>query len=194
MNPLSRLRRAVTSEAGSATVEFVCVFPFFIFVFLSAFEIALMNIRAVSLERATDITVRAIRLNDGGIRTESDVDGDGDIDDDDQKIRYEAVLKAICDRVFAIRDCPTSVTIELRSVSKDTWNLPPDGAICSKMDGTINPSTSYSNGVENELMMVRVCAIVDPIFPNYGFGRSMPKWGDKGYAIIATSAFVNEPN
>jgi len=42
-------------------------------------------------------------------------------------------------------------------------------------------------------MLMRLCAVVDPAFPGIGVGRSMPKDASGGYQIIATTAFVNEP-
>ena len=60
-----KFRRAFRFENGAASVEFVIVFPFFFGVFISSFEIGMMNIRALLLERATDLVVREIRLNSG---------------------------------------------------------------------------------------------------------------------------------
>ena len=173
---LKRLRHMGGDASGAATVEFVLVFPFFIAIFLSAFDMAAMNIRAVSLERATDQVVRSIRLGGGST------------------VAYDKVLSDVCNRVFMIDDCKNSVKIELQKVATNSWTLPSPDADCSKRDGTIRPARGFANGAENELMLVRVCAIVDPFFPNIGVGRSMPKTDDGGYWVIASSAFVNEPD
>ena len=49
-------------------------------------------------------------------------------------------------------------------------------------------------GTDNEMMLIRACAVFDPIFPMTGLGLKLKKdaFGG-GYAIIARSAFVNEP-
>ena len=54
-------------------------------------------------------------------------------------------------------------------------------------------------------MLVRLCANVDPILPGFGLGAILdriPAVGDpgdpnfvpNGYAIVAVSAYVNEPS
>ena len=43
------------------------------------------------------------------------------------------------------------------------------------------------------MMMVRVCALSKPLFPTTGIGVGMQVDGDGNYAIVATTAFVNEP-
>ena len=172
-NPFRRFAR---DETGAATVEFVTVFPFFVFTFLSAFELAAMNIRAVSLERATDIAVRDIRLNKGG------------------NIPYGKVLNDICARSFMIPNCKQTVKIELHKVALDAWGLPPAAIDCVKRSEKIQPPARFKHGVENELMLIRVCAVVDPMFPTVGVGRHMPKDKTGGYVVSSSSAFVNEPD
>jgi hypothetical protein len=49
-------------------------------------------------------------------------------------------------------------------------------------------------GGNNELMMVRVCALFRPMFPSTGLGLNLRYDGDGNYAIVATTAFVNEPS
>jgi len=41
--------------------------------------------------------------------------------------------------------------------------------------------------------MVRVCALSKPLFPTTGFGVGMQVDPDGNYAMVATTAFVNEP-
>ncbi len=170
------LRRLGLSEAGAATVEFVIVFPFFVGVFVSAYEVAIMNMRAVMLERATDIVIREIRLSGG----------------DD--LNYDIVLGAICDRAPIIPDCESATKIELQTVDTTTWSGLTGNVDCIKADLKIQPPLRFRNGAENEMMLMRVCSIVRPLFPNFGVGRSIPKdeTGDF-YKIIASTAFVNEP-
>ena len=171
----SRFRNLIRDEEGAATVEFVVVFPFFVVTFLSAFEVAAMNIRAVSMERATDIAVRDIRLNKGG------------------NIPYGQVLNDICERSFMIPDCKQSVKIELVNVATIGQNLPPAEIDCVRRNAKIQPPARFTPGVENELMLIRVCAVIDPMFPTVGVGRTMPKDASGGYIVSASSAFVNEP-
>lgn len=170
-----RLRRLLRSEKGAASVEFVIVFPFFVGVFLSAFDVAMMNLRAVMLERATDTVVRQIRLSSGA------------------NLNYNTVLSDVCGQAFMIPDCTNTLRIELQPVNTTSWNGLQNRPDCVARNNPIQPLVRFRNGVENELMLIRVCAVVDPIFPGIGVGRTMPKDASGGYQVIASSAFVNEP-
>lgn len=168
------LRRLRKNEGGAATVEFVVVFPFFVAIFVSAFEVAIMNMRAVMLERATDVVVRDIRLNENGMS-------------------YEKVLNDICDLASIIPDCLRTTRIELRAVDKSTWAGLSTSVDCINRSAIIQPAVTFTPGQQNELMLMRVCSIVNPIFPTVGVGRSIPVDESGGYQVIASTAFVNEP-
>ena len=175
LNIGKKLQTLGLSESGAASVEFVIVFPFFVGIFLSAFEVAMMNTRAVMLERSVDLTVRDIRLSSGAT------------------LNYEAVRDRICGRTTMIEDCENVITIELTSVDINTFAGVEDSATCIRRDLPIQPIVKFENGTEDELMLIRVCAVVDPFFPNVGVGRSMPKDPTGGYQITTSSAFLNEP-
>ena len=167
--------RRFLSEKGAASVELVIVFPFFVAVFLSAFDVAMMNMRAVMLERSMDIVVRQIRLSGGAT------------------LDYDQVKADICSQAALIPDCANALKIELTVVNTTSWNGLQHRPACVDRRQTIQPIGSFRNGQENELMLMRLCAVVDPIFPGIGVGRSMPKDASGGYQIIASTAFVNEP-
>lgn len=169
------IRKLLRKECGAASVEFVLVFPFFVGVFLSAFDVAMMNFRAVMLERATDVVVRDIRLSSGA------------------QLNYDDVLDDICDEAAMIPDCNNVLRIELVEVSTTNWNGLENGPVCVARNSNMQPLVNFQNGQQNELMLIRVCAVVDPVFPGIGVGRTMPKDASGGYQIIASSAFVNEP-
>ena len=171
----SALRRLRRSESGAATVEFIVVFPFFFAVFVSAFEVAIMNMRAVMLERATDVVVRDIRLSSGAA------------------LDYNEILTDICDLANIIPDCMEATKIELQPVDTTNWAGLSAEVDCIKREEEIQPLVKFQNGQQDELMLVRVCAVVDPIFPTVGVGRTIPKDVTGAYRIIASSAFVNEP-
>ena len=175
MNTPNKFRRFAWRETGAATVEFVFVFPFFLAVFLSSFDVAMMNLRAVMLERATDIVVRSIRLGSGA------------------ELDYDDVVAGICAGTLVIADCEDVLHLQLLPVNTDNWTGIDNATQCVARGSEIQPVIEFENGQENELMLLRVCAVVDPIFPSIGVGRSMPKDASGGYQVIASSAFVNEP-
>jgi hypothetical protein len=172
---IKKLKNLGLSESGAATVEFVIVFPFFVGIFLSSFEVAMMNMRAVMMERAMDLSVREIRLSSGA------------------ELDYDEILETVCDRARIIPDCLTNVRMQLQAVDKSDFAGIGNTPDCVKRDEDIQPAVEFKNGVENELMLIRICAVIDPFFPNLGVGRSMPVDSTGGYQIIASSAFVNEP-
>ncbi len=171
------LRRGWRAEAGTATVEFVLVFPMIMMVFFSTFEGATYATRKAMLERALDITVRGLRLGDFVNPTN------------------DTLKASICSLTAGvIPDCLNVVMLQLQPVSTTTWALPDPGATCVNRKENIQPVTTIQQGTSDEMMIVRACAIVDPVFPNTGVGLSMTKAAGGGYAVVATSAFVNEPS
>lgn len=170
------LKRFIRSEKGVASVEFVLVAPFYITVFLSSFELAMMNIRAVMLERATDIVVRDLRL--------------GKVDEPS----YDQVVNAICSLTFVVPDCDNTIRIEMRPVDPADWEPLGDDVECVRREEEIQPDVTFENGQQNNMMLLRVCAVFDPFYPTIGVGRSMPKEESGGYIVSASSAFVNEPD
>lgn len=171
-----KLRSFRRAEKGAASVELVIVFPVFFSIFVSSFELAMMNIRAVMVERATDIVVRDIRLMGGG------------------SIEYNDVRAAVCATAGLIDNCLESIRIEMQPVDLSNWVILSTEMDCIRREEALQPIVNFENGQENELMLIRVCAIQDPFFPTFGVGRSMPKDETGGYIVSASSAFVNEPS
>lgn len=185
---LSRsLSRFWNSEDGGPTVEFVILFPAFIAIFLSAFESGLMMTRNVMLERAVDLSVRDLRL--GTPIPPS----------------YDEFKESICERALIIEECETLIQVQLEPIDLTTFNVPSNAVNCideNTHNATVDPinpidDTTYLGGENDELMIVRVCALFTPFFPGTTLGMQMPRYDDDGtdkYALVVTSAFVNEPS
>lgn len=169
---LDRFRRR---DDGSATIEFSILFMPFMLILASTYEIGMANVRHVMLERGTDIAVRQIRLNTGAPPSKDDI------------------RKMVCNAAGIIPDCMNVLEIELQSVDKATWSMPPVSASCVDRDEVVQPVVKYENGQQNEMMMVRFCAVIDPLFPSFGLGYTMPKDASGGYRLVSMTAFVNEP-
>lgn len=168
-----RLRRA---EEGNATIEFVILFPIFMVLFLSAFEIGLLMVRQVMLDRATDIAVRALRIGEWDNPT------------------HDNLKSFICDQALILPDCKENMLIELSPVSKTTWAPLPEGPTCVDKSAEIQPVVNFEVGIQHELMMVRVCALQKPLAPLTGLGLRLPRQDADHYALVSLSAFVNEPS
>lgn len=172
---LSRVRSFASREKGNATIEFALFFPMLVTLLLSTVELGILTIRNTLLEHAVDLTVRDLRL--GKI-----------IDPTQAKIR-----NLICARSSVVQDCENRLLIELRPVSTTTWTPLASDTTCKNRDETINPTVEFSPGVSHEMVLIRVCAVFKPVFPGTTLGMQLGRDALGGYALVASSAFVNEP-
>jgi Flp pilus assembly protein TadG len=176
-------------ESGTATVEFALLFPPFFLIFASSVEAGLMMIRNVQLERGLDIAVREIRIGTPVPPT------------------FAEFRTTICQQATLVPNCMQNLQVELQIVSSDTWQPLDNRPRCVDRNSVIDPfnAPDYNQGGNNDFMLVRLCANVDPILPGFGLGAiidRIPSEGEpgdedyrpNGYAIVAVSAFVNEPS
>ncbi|MEE9388827.1 MAG: TadE family protein [Paracoccaceae bacterium] len=168
-------RRALRREDGNSTIEFVILFPALMTLFLVVFETGLLMTRGVMLDRAVDISMRQLRLG-----TLSPMTHDG-------------LRDSICANTVIIPDCDNVVLIELRKISTDTWTPLSGATTCVDRDEDIQPVLDFESGIQNDMMLVRVCAVLDPFFPGTGLAAQMQLDDTGGYALVAMSAYVNEP-
>ena len=176
---LNKIRKLREDESGSATIEFVILFPLIMFMFLTGFEAGYYMLRNVMLERAVDVAVRDVRLSKGQVPNFAD-------------------LKArICEEALVLPDCLQNVQVEMRSIPRDPGSIVAmqGPARCIDLDSTTDPvsGTVYQTGQQNETIVVRVCALAQPMFPTTRLGLGMARDGHGNYAIVSTTAFVNEP-
>jgi len=176
---LDRLRRALRREDGSASLEFVILFPMFVTLLISSVETGVILTRQVMLERALDIAVRDMRL--GHATPEGDT------------LTREDIRNLICGYSPMVSDCEANLMIELRPVDIAAVAALDGPVTCVERGEDAQPATQFETGTENEIMLVRGCALVDPIFPTAGFALNLPRDGTGAFALVAQSIFVNEP-
>lgn len=169
-------------DDGTATIEFVLVFPVFLIIFLSAFEAGILMIRQVMLDRALDLTVRDLRL--GFLPTPGQSEAEAHLE----------LKSVICSRTVVIPECDDSILLEMRPVSRVTWEPLNNAASCVDRSEDVQPATVFRAGAQNEMMILRACTVFHPVFPSTGLGMRLPKDGNGDYALLATTAFVNEPS
>ncbi|MFZ5710503.1 MAG: TadE/TadG family type IV pilus assembly protein [Pseudomonadota bacterium] len=169
------LRGAARDDEGSSTIPFVIFAPFFLMLVLSSVEMGVLMIRSVMLERAVDMSVRGLRLGTY------------------QPPNHDTLKKDICNLAGIIPDCLNVLLVELRPVSTSTWQPLSSGPTCVDRAAPIQPVTEFNAGASDEMMLIRACAKFDPLFPTAGLGFSLPKDNTGAYALIAATAFVNEP-
>ena len=176
IRPFSRLfRRFRRSEEGSATIEFALTFPAMLFLLLSGIELGFVTLHHAMLERALDVTVREIRLGTGSAP------------------QHDEIKSRICTEAGFIDDCGTNLRLEMVQVDPFNWVDIPAETDCTDQSEDVNPVRAFVNGLENELMFLRACVKIDPVFPTTGLGKNMVKDGAGQYALVSMSAFVQEP-
>jgi len=172
---MKSLKKAFTREDGSATIEFVILFPAIMTLFFSAFEVGIYLTRSVMLDRAVDLNVRLLRLGTLEPATQDEL------------------KKRICDDALIFKGCPNSILVELREISTENWDMPDTGIACVDRDEDIQPAVEFNFGRRNEVMLVRACAVLDPFFGTTPFVMDLPQDASGAHMITAMSTFVNEP-
>lgn len=171
-----RIQRAAREEDGTATIPFLLFLPFFMMLVISSLEMGILMLRHVMLERALDMSVRDLRL---GVFTGT----------------YNDFKRSVCNRAGVIPNCMNVLVVELRPVSTVTWQPLASGPICVDRKNPLVPlNNPFEKGAGDELMLIRVCAKFDPIVPTTGLGFQLPKDNSGAYALISTTAYVNEPD
>ncbi|CUJ91761.1 Flp pilus assembly protein TadG [Shimia thalassica] len=171
----TRFTRFVRKEDGHASLEFAIMFPIFFVVMLSAIELGMMTLRSAYLERALDIAVREVRLSTGNPPDHAEL------------------IQMICDESSMIPDCETNLKLEMIQVNPRAWSTISDTVTCTNRAEEVDPVTTFVAGSENELMILRACAKIEVLYPNIGFGNLVQKDDAGDAALVAMSAFVQEP-
>ncbi len=172
---MNRLLRAFRREDGVASLEFVLCLPVLLFIFMMSFESGMMMTRFVMLDRALDVTMREQRL--GHYANPS----------------ANLLRTEICKHSIIIEDCNNVLRLNMTPVSKATFALPTSAQSCVNRAEAIKPPDEFSPNVPDEIMLIRVCVVVDALFPTTGLALRMRKDGQGGYWLVAKSAFVAEP-
>ncbi len=160
--------------AGNATIEFVILFPFLMYMILSIAEAGALMARSVMLDRGVELAMRDLRLGRS------------------PGITHEQLKAKICDGAFLLGDCLRSVQLELLPLPRADSFLT-TAASCVDRTGRIEPVITFDPGARDEIMLVRACVVVDPIFPGIGLGAMLPVDPSGGFRLMASSAFMNEP-
>jgi hypothetical protein len=173
---LSRLFRNFRKEDGTATIEFVICVPVVLTIFMASVEAGFYMAKHVMMERGLDMVIRDVRL--GNVPS----------------INHNVLRTRICDVTPILKDCETILKVEMRPVSTNTFNMPTQPATCINRGEVSEPLADFVPGNSDELMVVRICAIQDPIFPSTGMGLQLREDDQGGYQMIAASIYVVEPN
>lgn len=176
------LRTFLKDDSGEATIEFLFVFPILFLTFTASFESSLYMARYIMFERAVDLTVRQLRLRTMVNPT------------------HESLKEVICKNGMmaeSVSKCKESLKIYMQPISTAPWNINPGPLACVDKSQPINtdepPASQYALGVENEIMLMRICMKEEPMFPTTAVSVKMPVDADGNYVMAVTTTFVNEP-
>lgn len=158
---LSRFRR---DQSGAASVEFVLVAPLFLGFVFATFEAGILMTKSMMLERGVEITSRAHNVGAIGFNRDDFIDD-------------------VCERARLVRDCWDEIQVQ-QVVVTQAEDVPLDN-LCAES------TAPFSSGGPEEIMFVRVCLPVKPLFPGIGLALHLPKDEEGRMAITAYTAFVN---
>lgn len=167
------IRRFFFNRDGATTTEFAVAFPFFMWILFMFTEIGVLTLRTAMLKRGLSIATRDVRVGDPAVLTLS------------------GFRTSVCNNAFFLQDCADSLLIEMTKI--ENANLATFNCV-NRADETLTPATTFNPGKPDEIMLVRACILVKPVFPGAGIGADLARQLNGEYAIVATSAFMNEPN
>lgn len=173
-NLAGRLLHFRSDNDGTATIEFVILAPIIFAIILSVFESGWLMTKYMMLDRGLDLAIRDVRL----------VKNPG--------ITHDELKQDICDYAVLIRDCETTLVLELVEVDFTTA-YPANQPNCYDRTGEIDPVIDFTAGGYEKIMFVRACVITDPMFPGIGLGVQLQKDASGGFQMVSYSAFMSEP-
>lgn len=172
------MRRFWRREDGTASVEFAILVPLLFTIFIATLETGLMMTRWVSLDRATDIMMRSLRL---GLY---------------QNPNAVMLRNEVCRNTFMIENCAENLVVDIREINRATFAMTAENAPCVLRDSNaiIQPVVEITPGQQNDLMLIRVCVTVDAMFPTSAYAVPIELDAQGGYALSVASVYVNEPS
>ena len=86
-----------------------------------------------------------------------------------------------------MKDCQEILVLEMTPIDS-VADIPTTAATC--VDRTVNTLTvtGFNAGARSQIIYVRACAIVDPLFPGMGLGLQLTKDASGGFALLSTAS------
>lgn len=168
-------RRFAKTEDGSVTIEFVILFPMIVSLLLMSVEVGVMMARSLMLDRGIDIAMRELRLGNLSPMT------------------HAGLKQSICANSLILPNCEASLAVELTPATTYGWAPASSKPQCIDKSATIQPVLDFTSGQANQLMIVSACATFKPFFPTTRLAATIKLDGANEYALLATSAYSNEP-
>ncbi len=180
---LQKTRLFRRREDGMATIEFVFWFPIFLMTTYSAVEVGIGAFNHANLERALDETIRDVRLNNLEKYTTNV----------DQGWTHDLLKRVVCEKAAFIPDCSENLALEMTRVDPFVGNTLDPTAYCVDTPATVRQNPVFQPGASDELMIVRACVEVKPLWWGTSLGVIARQKDNGQYELHATTVFVYEP-
>jgi len=145
----------------------------------SSIEMGMITVRQTLLERGLDIAMREVRVGTGANYT------------------HDEVLGMICNGAAVFDDCEENLRLEMIPNDPRAYTKLPNTVDCVQHGAggnePLNPVRSFTAGQSNELVIVRACMLYDPIFPTSQLALQRTTDQNGKSALVAVSAFTQEP-
>ena len=172
----TKWRHLWRDRSGASAVEFAMVAPLFFAIMFSCFEAGWIMVQETMLDRAVDLVVREIRIAPDGLNFDQ-----------------ATIRSKICKKTIVIQNCENSLLVEMIPINKSS-DFPNDSARCVNRETKVNPIFRYTPGGRSQVVFMRACVIVDLITPLMGLALALPKDSSGGFALVSSTAFMNEPS
>jgi len=134
-----------------------------------------LSTRHVMLERGLDQTVREVRI--GRILDPT----------------HDVLKDKICEYAGIIPECSDNLRLEMINNDLRAWSPMSESVQCVDREEEAAPVITFNTALNNELIVLRVCALFDPMVPLGVIGTTIPKESGAAYGLVATSSYVMEP-
>lgn len=173
LQALARYRRA---EDGAVTIPALLWLPLFIMIMVASVELCVLTIKQTLLERGVDLSTRILRLGISEMPT------------------HTQLKRSICSNIAFLSTCMDDLAIEIFEVNQETWTSSGAGraVLCSDAI-TEDTAPTLQRGLGNQLMVLRACLRVTPMEKLNPLSQMLIKNENGQYALVVTTAFVNEP-
>lgn len=176
INRLKRyLGRKAREEDGSASVEFVLIFPVYLSLIIMSIELGFVTMRHTLIERGMDIAVRDLRLGTGTAP------------------QHAEIKDLICEHAMMVADCKTKLRLEMVPASMFAFQSLDTTPDCTDKADEAKPVRDFTPGVANQVMLLRACYKFEPFFPDEFLGTALTKDASGEASIVTMTAFVQEP-
>jgi hypothetical protein len=179
---MTSLRRFLKDDSGTATIEFLFVFPLVFMVFTASFESSMYMARYVMLDRGVFDVIRQVSL--GNFRN----------------LSHQTLKERICESGLMVgskTECMNRMRVWMQPINTGNFAMVAPPNTCVDQASVVNveepPANEFAYGNNNDIMLLRICLKEWPMFPTSAVSVKMPTQPDGSVAMIVTAVFVNEP-